>query len=48
MAASASLTADDFKRLPAEATEHHGLVEGGLVDVSGAAVEAYYTAAAAC
>src|SRR2546430_12195046 len=35
MPATASVTIDDFERLPAEAAENHELVNGELVDVSG-------------
>jgi Uma2 family endonuclease len=35
MATSTLLTIDDFERLPAAVVEHHELVQGELVDVSG-------------
>ena len=35
MAATTSLTIDDFERLPADAVRHHELVDGELIDVSG-------------
>jgi Uma2 family endonuclease len=35
MAATTSLTIDDFERLPAEVAENHELVDGELIDVSG-------------